>query len=101
MTGGITFLSSEFLSMGLGESAECVRDPSSMLFFFLNRYHVVTVDIFCECNDTFFINGFSFMHDIKNYIFPASFSAFVKFQPSDFPDLVPPLAPHSHPSTTS
>ena len=45
MTGGITFLSSEILSMRLHESAECVRDLRSM-FFFLNGYPILTLDIF-------------------------------------------------------
>ena len=45
-----------------------------------------------------FRNGFSSVYDVKNYIFPTSFSAVLKYQPSDFPELVPPLVPHSHPS---
>ena len=45
-----------------------------------------------------FRNDFSSVYDVKNYIFPTSCSAVLKCQPSDFPELVPPLVPHSHPS---
>jgi len=45
-----------------------------------------------------FRNGFSSVYDVKNYIFPTSFSAICKYEPSDFPELVPPFVPHSHPS---
>jgi len=45
-----------------------------------------------------FRNSFSSVYDVNNYIFPTSFSAVLKYQPSDFPELVPPLVPHSHPS---
>jgi hypothetical protein len=41
-----------------------------------------------------FRNGFSSVYDVKNYVF----SAVLKYQPSDFPELVPPPVPHSHPS---
>jgi len=36
--------------------------------------------------------------DVKNYIFTTSFSTILKYQPSDFPEFVPPFVPHSHPS---
>jgi hypothetical protein len=45
-----------------------------------------------------FKNGFSSVYDIKNYTFATSFSAVLKYQPGDFPELVPPLVPHSRPS---
>ena len=45
-----------------------------------------------------FRNSFSSLYHVKNYIFATWFSSILKYEPSDFPGLVPPLVPHSHPS---
>ena len=43
-------------------------------------------------------NSFSSVCDVKNCIFLTTFSAILKYQPSDFPELARPLVPHSHSS---